>query len=254
MTMRWRSSWYAWSAISDAGSGAGEELVAIVGCADHKRRATTDSHGLPGRGGCPAAGSPDISHGWRAPRCSRAAGSGSTRCTPRGSATADLVRHTPVLTSAQPRRASAAARSCSRPRTSSAPARSSCAARSPSSARRGEGAGGRRRRQRRQPRAVARLRRPRPRARAARSSCPPARRVAKVAAVRGFGGIVRLGGDSVDACVALARDRAAETGAAFVHPFDDPHVIAGQAHARPRAARGRRPTSPRSSSRSAAAG
>jgi len=53
--------------------------------------------------------------------------------------------------------------------------------------------------------------------------------LAKVAAVRGFGGVVRLGGDSVDACVAHARDRAAETGAVFVHPFDDPEVIAGQA-------------------------
>ncbi len=53
--------------------------------------------------------------------------------------------------------------------------------------------------------------------------------VSKVAAVRGFGGDVRLGGESVDACVQLARERAQETGAAFVHPFDDPEVIAGQA-------------------------
>ena len=52
--------------------------------------------------------------------------------------------------------------------------------------------------------------------------------LAKVAAVRGFGGTVRLGGDSVDACVALARERAAETGAVFVHPFDDPEIVAGQ--------------------------
>ena len=52
--------------------------------------------------------------------------------------------------------------------------------------------------------------------------------VGKVAAVRGFGGTVRLGGDSVDVCVAMARERAAETGAAFVHPFDDPDVIIGQ--------------------------
>ncbi|HZB78146.1 MAG TPA: threonine ammonia-lyase [Solirubrobacteraceae bacterium] len=58
---------------------------------------------------------------------------------------------------------------------------------------------------------------------------PAGASVAKVAAVRGFGGVVHLGGDSVDACVALARDRAAETGATFVHPFDDAHVIAGQA-------------------------
>jgi threonine dehydratase len=53
--------------------------------------------------------------------------------------------------------------------------------------------------------------------------------LAKVAAVRGFGGIVHLGGDSVDACVARARERAQETGAVFVHPFDDPEIVAGQA-------------------------
>ena len=53
--------------------------------------------------------------------------------------------------------------------------------------------------------------------------------VAKVAAVQAFGGTVNLGGESVDACVAAARERAAETGAGFVHPFDDPDVILGQA-------------------------
>jgi threonine dehydratase len=53
--------------------------------------------------------------------------------------------------------------------------------------------------------------------------------VAKVAAVEAFGGIVHLAGDSVDGCVSAARERAAETGAAFVHPFDDPDVIVGQA-------------------------
>ncbi len=53
--------------------------------------------------------------------------------------------------------------------------------------------------------------------------------VAKVAAVQAFGGTVHLGGESVDACVAAALDRAAETGAGFVHPFDDPEVILGQA-------------------------
>ena len=52
--------------------------------------------------------------------------------------------------------------------------------------------------------------------------------LAKVAAVRGFGGTVRLGGDSVDGCVARARERAEETGAVFVHPFDDPEIVAGQ--------------------------
>ncbi len=53
--------------------------------------------------------------------------------------------------------------------------------------------------------------------------------VAKVAAVRAFGSTVTLGGDSVDVCVAAAREHAAQTGAAFVHPFDDPDVILGQA-------------------------
>jgi threonine dehydratase len=53
--------------------------------------------------------------------------------------------------------------------------------------------------------------------------------VAKVAAVQAFGGTVNLGGESVDACVEAARERAAETGAEFVHPFDDPDVILGQA-------------------------
>jgi threonine dehydratase len=52
--------------------------------------------------------------------------------------------------------------------------------------------------------------------------------VAKVAAVQAYGGTVILGGDSVDDCVAAARARALETGAVFVHPFDDPEVILGQ--------------------------
>jgi threonine dehydratase len=53
--------------------------------------------------------------------------------------------------------------------------------------------------------------------------------VAKAAAVQAFGGTVHLGGESVDACVAAAKERAAETGAGFVHPFDDGDVILGQA-------------------------
>ena len=53
--------------------------------------------------------------------------------------------------------------------------------------------------------------------------------VAKVAAVQAYGGVVVLGGESVDDCVAAARERAAATGAVFVHPFDDPEVIVGQA-------------------------
>jgi threonine dehydratase len=53
--------------------------------------------------------------------------------------------------------------------------------------------------------------------------------IAKIAAVEAFGGVVRLGGESVDDCVTAARERAAEHGATFVHPFDDPEIILGQA-------------------------
>jgi threonine dehydratase len=52
--------------------------------------------------------------------------------------------------------------------------------------------------------------------------------VAKVAAVQAYGGRVTLGGESVDECVAAAKARAQESGAIFVHPFDDPLVIIGQ--------------------------
>ena len=52
--------------------------------------------------------------------------------------------------------------------------------------------------------------------------------MSKVAAVHGFGGEVQLDGDSVDHCVERAREHAEETGAVFVHPFDDPDVIVGQ--------------------------
>jgi threonine dehydratase len=43
-----------------------------------------------------------------------------------------------------------------------------------------------------------------------------------------LGATVRVGGASVDECVAAARARADEAGMAFVHPFDDPDVVAGQ--------------------------
>ncbi len=43
-----------------------------------------------------------------------------------------------------------------------------------------------------------------------------------------LGAIVHRGGTSVDDCVAAARERAQEAGMAFVHPFDDPEVVAGQ--------------------------
>jgi threonine dehydratase len=51
----------------------------------------------------------------------------------------------------------------------------------------------------------------------------------KIEATRAYGATVRLEGDVVDDCIALARAFAVEHGAVYVPPFDDPHVIAGQA-------------------------
>ncbi|HEX7300862.1 MAG TPA: threonine ammonia-lyase [Solirubrobacteraceae bacterium] len=53
--------------------------------------------------------------------------------------------------------------------------------------------------------------------------------VSKVSAVMAFGAVVHQEGASVDECVELARHRAAEAGLAFVHPFDDEDIVAGQA-------------------------
>jgi threonine dehydratase len=53
--------------------------------------------------------------------------------------------------------------------------------------------------------------------------------VSKVLAVEALGARVRLAGTSVDDSLELALARARERGAAFVHPFDDIDVIAGQA-------------------------
>jgi threonine dehydratase len=50
----------------------------------------------------------------------------------------------------------------------------------------------------------------------------------KVEATRGYGAEIQLGDETVDDCIGLARRAAEERGAAFVPPFDDPHVIAGQ--------------------------
>jgi threonine dehydratase len=52
--------------------------------------------------------------------------------------------------------------------------------------------------------------------------------LAKVEATRGQGATVNVGGDSVDECLEMAQARARDGGLAFVHPFDDPAVIAGQ--------------------------
>jgi threonine dehydratase len=52
--------------------------------------------------------------------------------------------------------------------------------------------------------------------------------LSKVEAARGQGATVHIGGGSVDECLALAKERANEGGLAFVHPFDDPDIVAGQ--------------------------
>ena len=50
----------------------------------------------------------------------------------------------------------------------------------------------------------------------------------KVAAVRSYGARIVLHGDSYDDAYAHAQQLAAEKGLVFIHPFDDPEVIAGQ--------------------------
>jgi len=50
----------------------------------------------------------------------------------------------------------------------------------------------------------------------------------KVQAVRDLGGEIVLHGDDYDAAFAHSLERAREEGLEFIHPFDDPEVIAGQ--------------------------
>src|SRR5882757_189150 len=52
--------------------------------------------------------------------------------------------------------------------------------------------------------------------------------LSKVEGCSALGAVVHRGGTSVEECVAAARERAREAGMAFVHPFDDADVIAGQ--------------------------
>jgi threonine dehydratase len=58
--------------------------------------------------------------------------------------------------------------------------------------------------------------------------CPADAPIAKVEGATALGATVRLTGSSVEECLQAARARAAEAGLAFVHPFDDPDVVAGQ--------------------------
>jgi threonine dehydratase len=52
--------------------------------------------------------------------------------------------------------------------------------------------------------------------------------IAKVDGARALGAEVQFVGATVDESLTAARERADEQGLAFVHPFDDPEVIAGQ--------------------------
>jgi threonine dehydratase len=52
--------------------------------------------------------------------------------------------------------------------------------------------------------------------------------IGKSEAAAELGATVYLVGASVDECLIAAHERAAETGMVFVHPFDDPDVVAGQ--------------------------
>jgi threonine dehydratase len=52
--------------------------------------------------------------------------------------------------------------------------------------------------------------------------------IAKVEAARGQGATVHIGGSSVHECLVAAQERADTGGLAFVHPYDDPAIVAGQ--------------------------
>jgi threonine dehydratase len=52
--------------------------------------------------------------------------------------------------------------------------------------------------------------------------------MAKVEAARGQGATVHIGGSSVHECLVAAQERADTGGLAFVHPYDDPAIVAGQ--------------------------
>ena len=57
---------------------------------------------------------------------------------------------------------------------------------------------------------------------------PESAPMAKVEAARGYGATVELVGESYDDASDAARALETETGATFVHAFDDPRVVAGQ--------------------------
>lgn len=51
----------------------------------------------------------------------------------------------------------------------------------------------------------------------------------KIEATAGYGAQVRLSGETLTEALAAAQDFAERTGAVFIHPFDHPDIIAGQA-------------------------
>jgi threonine dehydratase len=53
--------------------------------------------------------------------------------------------------------------------------------------------------------------------------------ISKVEACRAYGAVLVEGGESLDEAVAAARERAADAGKVFCHPYDDLDVVAGQA-------------------------
>jgi len=57
---------------------------------------------------------------------------------------------------------------------------------------------------------------------------PEGATIPKVEATRGYGAEVRFHGTTIDEALEAARGFAAETGAVLIHPFDHPHVVAGQ--------------------------
>src|SRR3954469_5924100 len=52
--------------------------------------------------------------------------------------------------------------------------------------------------------------------------------MAKGEATKSYGAEVVMGGENLEAAIAAAREHVAETGAAFVHPYEDETVVAGQ--------------------------
>src|SRR4051794_12652019 len=52
--------------------------------------------------------------------------------------------------------------------------------------------------------------------------------MAKVEATRSYGAEVEMGGEALEEAIAVARGYVEETGATFVHPYEDEAVVAGQ--------------------------